>query len=161
MREYLLGVVVIALLCSVVMSVTPKNGSESAMRLVCGLCAVGVIAVPLVAVFDGEGLLDGVKDIFETEEAVPEYYDEIYNKNFDKAYVNNAEILLKNEIIQELSANDDGFDVNIVVGVKSDEKYIERVELIIYASGMSIDPHSVEKYINERLECPCIVVYDI
>lgn len=161
MKEYLLGVVVIALLGSVVMSLTPKNGSAGAMRLVCGLCAVGVIVVPLVSVLDGESLFDGVKDIFEVEDADLEYYDEIYNKKFDASCVKNAEILLKSEIIQGFNAAEKDFDVNIVLGCKGDEKYIDYVEVIIYASGISMDPHSVEKYIYERLGCICKTVYDM
>jgi hypothetical protein len=56
--------------------------------------------------------------------------------------------------------DNDGFDVAIVAEGNGEEIYIARVELIIYPSGLAIDPHAIQKYVKERLGCECVVIYE-
>ena len=86
-------------------------------------------------------------------------YDEIYNKTIINAGKQNVEKTLKVEILQELNGNDKDIDLYLVLSNESDEIYIERVEIIIYPSGLSLDPHFMEDYISERLDCSCVVIY--
>jgi hypothetical protein len=123
---------------------------------------VAVIVLPAASLANSRYLdAEGIADLFKADGAEVGYYDEIYNSNFARAEIENAEKRLKSEIIQELSAENDGFDVCIVMGTESGEKFIERVEIIIYAEGVSIDPHSVEKYIKSKLGCSCEIIYEL
>ena len=60
----------------------------------------------------------------------------------------------------KISLKNDSFDIQIVLGEESVEKYIDRVEVIIYPEGIEIDPHEIEKYIKSRLNCPAVIIYD-
>lgn len=159
MKEYLLGVMIISLVGSIIMSTAPRGGSAGALKLICALCAVCVIAMPFLGLVSDRWGIDGVRDIFAVNENDERYYDEIYNSQLTEVQLLNAEKTLKKQIIQGFSFDDDSFDVNIILSSKSDEKSIEKVELIIYTSGVAIDPHAVEKYIYDCLECPCETIY--
>ncbi len=55
--------------------------------------------------------------------------------------------------------NSDKFDVNIIMGTKSGEKSISKVQLLIYKSGIGINPHEVSDFIGSLLGCECEVIY--
>jgi len=162
MKEYIIGLAVATLVCGLITSLTGGGGSGEGLRTVCGICVIAVIALPLVSLIGNGGFdVDGIAAFFETDPAETDHYDEIYNSCFAQAEVENAEKRLKSEMIQELSLKSEHFDVALIVGENGDEKFIERAEVIIYAQGLSIDPHSVEKYIKSRLNCPCEIIYEL
>ncbi len=161
MKEYFITVMAVALMGGVVISLVPEGKSVRYVRLLCGLCTVGCIAFPIADVV-GEGLdKDGILSIFDYEGEEQKYYEEIYNKNLDNAEIENAEITLKSEIIKELNAEKDEFDLKIITDIKSDEIYISSVQLVFYKNGLNLNPRTAEKIIFERLGCPTEIFYDI
>ena len=98
--------------------------------------------------------------LFSSKDYQEECYDEIYNSSLLESEKKNAENILKNNIKQSVGTNNDAFDVSIILEKNSDEFYISAVEVKIFASGVTIDPHLVEKYINDELGCRCEIIYD-
>lgn len=162
MKEYFLGMVIVVFVSAFVISLCPDGSMGKHLRLLCGLCVVGCIVIPLISYIQNvSGDEREWINMFASEEKENANYDEIYNKAFLNVESENAENNLKSQIIKELSIDAEDFDVQIYVEDNSDVKSISRVEVIIYASGVDIDPHRVEKYINELLDCQCVIRYDI
>ncbi len=161
MKEYFVGIIAITFLGGIMIMLSPQ-GYTKHLRLLCGLCSAALILLPLFSfVSGGGGAIEDIADIFSQEEYQKEYYEEIYNGSLLLSEKENAEKILKAEIKRAVSTNNDNFDVNIVIDKNSDEIYIRSVEIIIRASGVSIDPRSVEKYIKETLGCECVIIYDL
>lgn len=160
MKEYIMSIMVVSLLGSVILSLSPRSGSGSTLRFLCGLCAVCTVTMPVISLFKGGNVLsDSVGDIFVAENVNYGFYDEIYNEAFKNADALNVETTLKNRISQEFNAGYEDFDLNFVLSQNSDEKYTNTIELLIYPSGMYIDPHSVENYIKEIFDCEFTTIY--
>ena len=161
MKEYFIGVMAVAFLGSVLLTLAP-TGFEKHLKLLCGFCVMAAIVFPLITFLGDEIYIDGeLTELFSQDGGETKNYDEIYKSAIADAEGSNAEKILKNDIIKEYELKSDGFDVRIIIDKASDEYSIVKAELVIYASGIGIDPHSVEKYINERLGCGCEVVYDL
>lgn len=160
MKEYFMGIISVVFLGATMISLSPK-GYEKHLRLLCGFCSVAVILFPLFSLVGNEGNpFDGLASLFSQEEYQEEYYEKIYNNSLLISEKKNAEKMLKNDMLQEISANNDSFDVNIVVEQNNDEFYISSIEVLIYPSGVDIDPRSIEKYVKEALGCECRIIYD-
>ncbi len=161
MTEYFITVMAVTLAGGVIISIAPKDSSVRYIKLLCGLCTVCCVAFPLISFvgngFDTEGLLK----LFDYDAVEQAYYEEIYNNNFDKLSIENAEIKLKSEIIKEISAKDEDFDVKIITETSSGEIYISSVRVTIYKSGLSIDPKLIENFIFDSLGCQTVFFYDI
>ena len=160
MKEYFLAILAIAVIGGIIISLSPDGASAKYIRLLCGICTVGCIVIPIVSYAAQSNILDeNWLLIFDSDQYVDQY-DEIYNSALVDAEISNADYLLKNKIIQEFVIKDEDFDVHIKINEESVEKYIECVELRIYAQGIEIDPHSIEKYVKNLLGCECITYYD-
>ncbi len=160
MKGYFTGIILVVLLSSAVLSITPSDGSKKYIRLVCGLCTVGCMLIPAAQAFGSLWMSE--EDIiskFEYSETAERDYAEIYNKNLNSTEIKNAEASLKRLIIEELSLNYADFDIAINAEIKSDEFYISSVTLKIYPSGVNIEPSRVTEYISEKLDCPAEVYY--
>lgn len=160
MREYFVGVISVVFLGGMVVTIMPSGATQKYLRLLCGLSVMACIVMPLFSLFteqntgiDDWDILNGVNGDNELK------YVEIYNDSLKNAGVDNAEDTLKNDIIREFSAHYDDIDVELEVSVSSDEIYITNVRLEIHPSGALLDPHEIKKYLEDRLQCPCTVVY--
>ena len=161
MKEYFLTVIVVAIIGGIVISLEGGKGSGRYIRLLCGVCTAGCIVLPIASLIaDGWSADEGILELFEQEQFL-ENYDEYYNYALDNAENINADNILKSNIIQALSLDDSDIDVHIVVGNNGGEKYIDIVEVTIYAQGLDIDPRLVQKYVKELLGCQCVIYYDV
>ena len=159
-KEYFIAVVSIAFFGGIVVMISPK-GYEKHLRLLCGFCSVALILFPLFSFFEeSEASFENIVSLFSESGKQDNDYDEIYNGALLDSEMKNAEERLKSEIKQELSVNNDAFDVNLVLEEKSDVFYISSVEVIIYPEGAMMDPRAIEKHVNESVGCECVIIYD-
>ena len=160
MNSYLLGLIVFAFVGSLVLSLAPAGISKGYVRLLCGLCSVGCVAFPLFSLASGGGIsADEVAALFEPYDEVNENIVEIYNSSLNQATLDNAEESLKSEIIQELSADYDDFDLEISV-VKTNDKFcIDKIIVKLYPSGYSLDPREISAICEARLDGHCEFIY--
>lgn len=160
MREYFLGLILFAFLGSAILSVAPCGVAKGYLRFLCGLCGIGCIIFPIFSILGSEtGERADFEALFEANANDEDNYVEIYNSFFDESVLLNAEASLKNQIISELNASNEDFELKIIVGYNSDEKYIKRVRVNFYPSGYSIDPKRIEKICFSSLGCECEFFY--
>ncbi len=160
MREYFLGLILFAFFGSVILSVAPQGLGRKYLSFLCGLCSVGCIMFPLASL-TSDGGAESVKALFETSDEYEENAVEIYNLYLDDAVIKNAEESLKNEIIAEMNAGVNDFDISIRLEKNSDEFYTKSVLVTFYPSGYDLDPRKIEKICSSRLECSCEFFYDM
>ena len=160
MKEYFVVVIVIIFVGGIIVSLAPEGAGQRYLRLLVSLSVMGCIIMPLFSFFDGNQIdASGLYDMLTWRDENVQNYDEIYNNTILKAGVAEAENALKNDVIKELNGDYEDIDIRIFAKEKSGEIYIERAEIIIYPSGLSLDPHFIENYISQRLKCECTVVY--
>ena len=160
MKEYFISIIAIALVGALIISMLPDATNAKYLRLICGLCAIGCIVLPL-ANFGSENFdFDEITELFGNEEDKKEQYDKFYNASIKEAEITNAQILLKSEIIQATSASAKDFDVKIYTANIGDEIYISNIEIKIYPSGIFMDVHAATKCVEENFGCKCRIIYD-
>ncbi|MBQ7376294.1 MAG: stage III sporulation protein AF [Clostridia bacterium] len=160
MSEYFLGIALTVLIGGLVLSLLPDVSAKPYLRLLCGGAIVLSILSPLVSFVSDETFSDNLLSLFEMDEVEGQNYAEIYNNSLVSAGAEFASDKLKSEIKQELSIDNNAFDISVIVKSSGDEIYIERVEVIIHPSGLSLNPHAIEKYVSDRLGCECVIIYE-
>lgn len=160
MREYFLGLILFAFLGSAILSVAPCGLAKGYLRFLCGLCGVGCVIFPVFSLLGSEsGERADLEALFEADAGDAESYAEMYNSFFDEATLNNAETSLKNEIMSELKAESEDFELKIILDDNGAENYIKLVRVNFYPSGYAIDPDEIEKICFSRLGCECEFFY--
>ncbi len=160
MKEYFIGIISVVFLGGMIVSVMPSGATQKYLRLLCGVSVMACIVMPAFSFFGDQNAGADRWDILSDAEGYDEsQYVEIYNNSLKNAETYNAENTLKSEIIKEFSAGYDDIDIELETTVKGDEIYISGVILKIHPSGVLLDPHKMKKYLEDRLECPCTVVY--
>ncbi len=161
MTEYFITVMAVALAGGVIISLVPTGRTLSYVRLLCGLCTLCCVAFPLVNIVGGEFDKEEILSMFESNDENREYYDEIYNKKLTKAEIENANFILKSEIIKAFSLKSDAIDINIITNNDSDEIYILKVGITLHKSGVDTNPRELKDFVFERLGCETEIFYDI
>ena len=160
MSEYFLGLIIFAFSGSVLLSLAPQGISKKYLRLLCGLCSVGCIVFPLFNFFGSGGIdAEELVAVFDVQDDVSENNVEIYNNSLNDASLKNAEETLKSSIIKELSVKYEDFDLEIVVNKSSEDFYIEKIRVLIYPSGYSVDPKKIGGICKRALDAPCEFIY--
>ena len=160
MKAYFLGIIIVAFLGGMVVSIIPGGASQRYLRLLCGLCVSASIVLPIFSLLSQGKFEVNANDFLETRAFEEDNYAEIYNKSIKNAEEKTLESILKVEIIQEFDAKSEDIDIDLVIAEKSDEFYISEVYLEIHASGVLLDPHAIKEYIDYRLLCDCVIVYN-
>ena len=160
MSEYFLGIALTVLIGGLVLSLLPDASTKPYLRLLCGAAVVLSILSPLVTFVSDKTFSDDLLSLFQMGEAEEQNYAEIYNDTLVSAGAEFASDKLKSEIKQELLTDDDAFDISVIAKSSGDEIYIERVEVIIHPSGLSLNPHTIEKYVSDKLGCECVIIYE-
>ena len=160
-KEYFVVIMAVTLVGSVVIALSPGSNFSKHIRLLCGVCTTACVMLPLISFVVERGIWnEDWVEMFRYDVTEENYYDEIYNNALLGAENKNAEKMLKNEIIKEFSMDDEEFDVQIIVGKKSEGFFVERIEVLIHPEGVAIDPHALKKYIEARIDCECEIIYD-
>ena len=162
MGEYFLGISLTVLLGGMILSLLPDANQKPYLRLICGAAVVISILSPISSIigdFFDKSTANELLTLFESSAEGEQNYDEIYNNTILSVGAEEASKRLESEIIQALTADDDGFDVSIIVVSNGDEICISHVEVIIHPSGFAINPHEIEKYVLQTLGCDCVIVY--
>ncbi len=161
MKEYLLSLIALAFLGGGVLMLAPDGEAKKGIKLLCSLAAVACIILPLAPLlsdrqFDIDGILDRFAYVSESESG----YVEIYNSSLTKAELENAEQQLKSQVLSRFSIKLKAFDIKLNAENKSGEYSISSATLILYPSGLSVDPRPICIYLSEQLLCECEVYYD-
>ena len=160
MKEYFISIATIALVGVATVSMLYGTSNAKYLRLICGLCVIGCIVFPFTKMWDDDFDFSEIEELFKQDEAESQKYDKIYNNSIKHGEISSAETLLKSEIIKEFDVNSEDFDVRINAQKNSGENYSYDIEVKIYPSGIFMNVHAVEKYVNDRLNCECQFYYE-
>ena len=160
MKEYFVVIITVTFIGGTIVSLAPEGAGQRYLRLLVSLAVTGCIIMPLFSFLDGRDIdASGISELLSWQEENTQNYEEIYNNSILEAGARGVENELKSEIIQALDGEHEDIDLRIVAKQESGEIYIERSEIIIYPSGVALDPHFMENYVSERLGCECTVIY--
>ena len=160
MREYFLGLIAFAFFGAVILSLAPSGSPRRYLRLLCGLCSIGCIALPIFDLASGEGIsAESLTAIFAADREIDESSVEIYNSAINSASVENAELALRERISAELDSDYDAVDVKIALAESGDGAGVEKIWIYIYPSGIALDPARIEAVVGEVFCAPCEFVY--
>ena len=160
MSEYFLGLITFAFVGAIIFSLSPSGGSKRYVRLLCGLCSVGCIAFPIFDLISGDASdLNDLSALFETNNEMDSVIVEIYNNSLNNASLENAEEILKSDIIKEISAKYEDIDVKIELLKNGDEFYINKIFVYLYSSAYGTDPEEIKNLCRSRFEAECVIVY--
>ena len=161
MKEYFITLITVSLVGGMIVTLLPDGNTSKHVKLLCSLCVVACIIFPISSFFGDFFDKESVVGIFRYEEDESYNYDEIYNNSLTEYELINAQVSLKQEIIQGIGVSDDAFDLKIITDENNGVICISSVTVRIYGSGLTVNPREVEKYVSERLGCPCEFVYDL
>ena len=160
MKEYFVGIIAVVFVGGMIVSIAPGGTTQKYLRLLCGLSVMACIVMPAVSFFKGcDAPIETWGDLGEIEEYDESKYVEIYNNSLREAGAQNAENIIKNDMLKEFNADEQDFDIRLDNEIISDEIYISGILLEIHPSGVALDPRQMKKYLEDRLECPCTIVY--
>ena len=159
MKEYLISLMSLAILCGVVGILSPRGDIGKYIKFIMGLCALGVIISPIkVFVQSVEGFAPSFGDtLFDSNE---DYYENLFNNSLSEGSKAEIERLLEKNISEKFNVNTDGFDVSVSISEAEEKATVEKVVLTIYSSGILLDGNAAINYIDSILECSCVVVYE-
>ena len=160
MKEYFVVLISMVFAGGILISLTPPGSFQKYMRFLCGIAVSGCIMMPLLSgeVFEKTYIGDWDK-YWDSENDVMLNYDEIYNSSLKHASAKNAEEYIKSLVTKEIKAQKGDIDIRVITSEKSEEICIERIEVIIYPSGINLDPRKIQNIVYELLECECIIMY--
>jgi hypothetical protein len=159
MKQYWITFVAVAILNGVVGMIAPEGDIKKYVRLLGALCLLCAVVQPILG-WSAEG---GEWTEFlwgETEETVRSDYDEIYNQSLLQGGEKNAEILIKNRILEKFELSDESVDVRVNFAIENEKVRLEEICLTIRKEAVLVDPRILTEYINEAYACSCTVVYD-
>lgn len=157
---YFLGIIAVSFTSAVVLSLTKNGICRKYMRLLCGLCGIVCVVLPILTLGEGgEELVRSVENAFKSQSAPQENSVEIYNNSLNSAALENFEQELKTLVVKRLDAKYDDIDIMIESKKNGDDFYIKEIKVILYPSGCSIDPEKIKKICAERIDAPVSFVY--
>ena len=159
MKEYFLTLMAVAVLNAVMGMLSPDGDLKKYVGLLGTLCLLLAMAQPLLG-WQGEGQ-GFLADLWDPEmgEETPDY-GEIYGQALTSGGKQNLETLLREQIAQEFSIPEDSLAVSVGLVIEDGEGQVSQVRLTLRDSAVFADPRALTEYINQRLDCPCIVLYD-
>ncbi len=152
----LLGVMVL----SVVINMICHDGNlKKYVRLLSTLCVLCVLAAPLISLAS-EGGLDGGALWEELVETPSEDYDEIYHQALLNGSADYLESTLKSEMASSFSLASESFDVEAQFVSENDTYKLDEIRITLRDSAIFADPKQMISYVNEQLECDCVIIYN-
>ena len=159
MKEYWMTFVAVAILNGVVGMIAPEGDIKKYVRLLGALCLLCAVVQPIL-IWTSEG---GEWTEFlwgDTEHEAQMDYDEIYNHSLIQGGEKNAEMIVKNRILEDFELSDESVDVQVDFVIEKEEVMMGEVRLTIRKEAILIDPRALTEYVNEQYSCPCTVIYD-
>ena len=159
MKEYLMTLTAVALLGGILGMLSPEGDIKKYVRLAVSLCLVCAMIQPVLSVLSGEmPALDELLGIGEQEETMN--YDEIYYQSLLSGGREQAEEAMKQELLKEFSLPYESLEVEAILERKNDGVEVKEIRVTLRDSAIFADPKEVIAPVNERLSCPCTVIYD-
>ena len=158
MGSFCITLIAVAIINGVVGMISPEGDVKKYIRLVGSVGLLLAIVLPLyTAIVDGGIELDS---LFPSVDAEAEKYEDIYEGALIEGGRLEAQRVLKNAMASELDIKAEDFDVLIEVDRSSNSAKISSVSVLLHTTAIFTDHREISAFVNERLNCPCSVIYD-
>jgi hypothetical protein len=157
MKEYLITLFVVCAVSAIVRTVGPDGALKKYIELICAVCIIAVLVLPLGGVLSEVFELDTE---FDTQKQETTNYDEIYKSYLLQMGTASAEERMSSELCRELGVDENSIRIRLHIS-DDGEKRISRADAIIGAGAIDVDPRSVSEAIKNKLGVECEIIYDI
>ena len=163
MREYLLTLISVSVICGVVQTLAPDSVGDKLkkhVKLLSSLCVLCIILAPISALLrelqeNGIELGEWVLEI----ETVGEKYEDVYLESIGKYTVAELEEMSEIKVAERFGMDRKIFDVNVVVIAENDSLVVDRAVLSLHKTIDKNDPRDISEYISALLKCECGIIY--
>ena len=160
MHQYIMGLVGAAAIIGIMENLLP-SGAKTApyIKLIAGLCLLCLAIRPISSALDSlPRLITGrVEELAEGgESAARGEYESILNGQLEDVVREQLCAAIKQHLTEKFRVT----SCEVGAELRSTAQGIEPVRIMITLMGKDIfkDPHAIEAYISDLLECECIVV---
>lgn len=160
MREFVLRVLTVALLCGLIEQLTPageREGLRRAVRLLSGLFVLLLVLMPLSRV-DGAGVFARLGAwAREMERDAQTEYEALMEEKLTLSSTVQLEEELYGLLERGLGLARSDCTVRVETARQGDVLVLSHVRISVRGKAVLTDPREIEMLIEERLECPCTV----
>ena len=163
MREYIIGLLALAVCCAVVELLSPEGeggGIARHIKLMTGLCLLCVLATPIVSLLRaGADLPARLEAALSDWLAIREEADRDFSDLFREEWEQLDLSLASQTVVGMLREKFDIADGDVSVEVLLDEEQTRISCVRVALSGRAIwqNTHEIEAFIGETLGCECII----
>ena len=162
MKEYILTLVGVAVICGVVEMMSLSEGEiKNYLKLIGALCvlcvAISPIGTLLSTIRDG-----GMKEIFDKSEreVLKEQYAEVYLDSLGEEISEDIEERVEILLCERFDIDENDIDVAVFLDTAENDVKVSECRVILYPKAISKDPHKISDYIYDLLECECEIIYE-
>lgn len=161
MKEYIISIVLVSLICSIVKIISPGGEGEGLSRhikLVCGLCIICVIINPLLGAVEWLKNFDfsAISDVSGTEDKYEEY-ESIFSGYLTLSQSDYIKTQIKDMLQKEFDIDPSDVDVMLYIKEENGEKKLERVTLLLHSKAALKDPVEIEEHVSGMTACEVVV----
>ncbi len=157
MKEYLSVLVCVCAASGLVRAVSPEGTGKKYIEMICSLCVIIAISVPLVS-----GIF-GLADMNERLDAeggqLTENYGEIYNSFLREGEISAAEKSLGEGLAAYVGAQQDTLRVKIEYEQNEGKTLLTGAKVYILPKAISASPEKIKEYIKNALGVECEIIY--
>ncbi len=155
MREYIISVMAISIICFVAKELSSQSALEGHMGFICALCIFLVALAPFFSSIGSLGKIE-LDSIY-----APEGDNDAYEKMFEE-YINNAEIDLIRSEVRSFVAKEFSLDESeIKIYLKYDETADKRLTLItvnLLGNAVFADSNKIEDFVESKTGYSTVVI---
>ena len=159
MKQYLVALLGVCAVAAVVRGVAFESSVKKYLEMLCAVCVIGAVTVPMVTVV---AELGGVGELFSPEDTAQELdYDEIYNQYLVEGNLRASEQLLSEELCKRFERENGSIDVGLSADIGGAGITLTGVVITLKNGAVSVDPQELGDYLRERLGLECEIVYEL
>lgn len=147
MKEYLVSVMGVCVLCFIVKQVSFES-QKKYISFICGLCAVAVIASPIGNAIEWLSELRMEKYI-EDDTYSSEELEDVFESYLKDRHLDEIKEIIKSDVCEKYLL--DLSEVEIFLGIVGDE--LEKITLRLVGKGVFANSNDMKEYLQERYLC--------
>lgn len=155
----LIGAAVAATLVELIAPPGDGGRLSGQVRLVAGLCILIALIHPLR---EGIALLrtmaeGDLSEILPDAEIPAEEYDSLWSDSLTKMGEQEVTCWVSGVLEREFGITSDHCRVQVICDSGGETLCVQEVRIALWGTAIWKDPHAIERYVAERLSCPCMV----
>jgi hypothetical protein len=155
MKEYLIALFCVCCAAAVVKAISPEGATKKHIELICSVCIISAMALPLSNVISG---ITDIKSLFGDNEALVDNYDEIYKSHLLNEGIKSAEDAISRDVCKSVDVPDGAIKIRLYLNENGEE--VSSATAIVGKDAVTADPKLIKDYVKSTLGAECEIVYD-